>query len=79
MTPKRKPRKPVTVRAWCFVYERGREDVLALIRKDCSVDDNGDPVGARPTSDWEAGLCAGIRMVYRILKRAAPLASEAKP
>ena len=61
------------------VYERGRADDLATIRKDCSVDDNGDPVGAKPNSDWEEGYCAGIRTVYRTLQRAAPLASEAKP
>lgn len=61
------------------VYERGREDLLALIRKECAVDDNGDPVGAQPEQGWETGYCAGVRTVYRLIKqRAAPLASEAE-
>ena len=34
----------------------------------CNMDENGDPVGAKPDGPWETGYAAGLRTVYRTLK-----------
>lgn len=62
------------------VSEKG--DILEIIRHNESVDDNGDPVGAKPETSWEVGYAAGIRCLYRFLKgipNAAPQVSELRP
>jgi hypothetical protein len=46
--------------------------MLAYLRAELKVDENGDPVGAQPSTVWEDGYCAGVRYVYRILKIVAP-------
>ena len=49
-----------------------RDEMLAYLRAELKVDENGDPVGAQPSTVWENGYCAGVRYVYRILKIVAP-------
>ena len=50
-------------------------DVLRVIF--WNTDENGDPVGAQPESQWEEGYAAGIRYVYRVMKgRGVPLPQE---
>ena len=41
-------------------------DVLRVIF--WNTDENGDPVGAQPETQWEQGYAAGIRYVYRVMK-----------
>lgn len=44
-------------------------ELLAIIRHNESVDENGDPVGAKPETKWEEGYAAGIRCLYRFLAK----------
>ena len=44
------------------------EKFMAQMRKNYSIDKNGDPVGAQPDAGWETGYAAGIRCFYRILR-----------
>ena len=44
------------------------EKFMAQMRKNYSIDKNGDPVGAKPDVGWETGYAAGIRCFYRILR-----------
>lgn len=54
--------------------------LLEIIRHNESVDDNGDPVGAKPDIGWETGYAAGVRCVYRFLKSARDaVPSETRP
>lgn len=39
-----------------------------VFREIFGMDENGDPVGARPETEWERGYCAGLRVAYRTLK-----------
>ena len=49
-------------------------DVLAVLRRELQLDENGDNVcGADPLPGWETGYCAGLRTAYRTLKNAAEL------
>ena len=44
------------------------EKFMAQMRKNYSIDKNGDPVGAKPDAGWETGYAAGIRCFYRTLR-----------
>jgi len=45
--------------------------ILEVIRYNEAVDENGDPVGVEPETQWEVGYAAGVRCIYRFLKKAA--------
>lgn len=55
---------------WTARNTSPEEALLAQIRNECCVDENGDPVGAQPENGWENGYAAGVRHVYRILNDA---------
>ena len=58
------------------------EKFMAQMRKNYSIDKNGDPVGAEPDVGWETGYAAGIRCFYRTLRdiyAAAPKEQKEKP
>lgn len=58
------------------------EKFMAQMRKNYSIDKNGDPVGAKPNAGWETGYAAGIRCFYRTLRdiyAAAPKEQEEEP
>lgn len=63
--------------------ETAEPDLLAQLRKECSIDEYGDPVGAQPERGWETGYAAGIRTIYRILKKTTTgdvlVATQSKP
>ena len=61
------------LRAFAVSDSAQRDAVLAFLRAELNVDEDGDPVGAQPEAGWETGYCSGIRHVYRALKgNAAP-------
>ena len=47
--------------------------LMAQIRTDQEVDENGDPSpDALPSPGWETGYAAGIRSIYLFLKESLP-------
>ena len=54
-----------------------RETALAILRRDCQLDEHGDSFcGVDPMSGWETGYCAGQKSAYCALKDADPPADE---
>ena len=48
-------------------------NLMAKIRTDQGVDENGDPaLDALPAPGWETGYAAGIRSIYLLLKESLP-------
>ena len=55
------------------------KEILSTIRRECSVDDNGDPpLDGKPEPGWEDGCAAGTRMCYRTIKAMLAAAGEGK-